>query len=522
LPVRSRPSIEGVGNKVLNTQLMMRYGLRVPKSWAIPFWLGETYFRDRSEALELLESSLERLVGSDLLFAVRSSAEGEDDSKRSFAGQFTSVLNVPGNKLVESVEKVWASLATQRLEGYSESPRRMGVLLQVMVPSEVAGVSFSCDPLSGRRVAVVEAVKGEGSRLVQDGQTPWRYEMTVDLVKLTGEGDLDPAVLDDVVRTTFWLRKRTGKDLDLEWVFDGRKLYWVQMRSLTGLKGLDRYTNTFSQEFLPGMIKPLVWSVNVPINSHAWVRLLSELTGRKDLSAENLAKSFYYRAYFNMGEFGKVWQAMGMPDDLLEQMVLMRGDGKMRFRPNPKLMLTVPRIARFLWSKRRWFSEVDGALLELRQAFERRAHERLDRLSDDELMQRVDGLLQEGVRSAYYTVLCIMSSSLVTRVWKRYLERRGMDWQSMSLSTGEDGGYPEERLRELRDLLCGAEQDLTYERLCQSPRHDLACRSFQAFLKEYGHYSESGNDFSVPPWREDPDLVLDIVRKVPQRERSKG
>lgn len=522
MPVTSGPPLDQVGNKVLKTQLLMRFGLRVPMSWAVPFWVMDAYLENREGTLDLLENEMMRVLPQDRLFAVRSSAEGEDESVRSFAGQFVSVLNVPLDQLITAVEKVWRSLNDRKLKGYSAGPGRMGVLIQVMVPPSISGVSFSCDPLSGRRLAIVEAVEGEGSRLVQEGLTPWRYEMTSDLVLLTGEGELDRKVLWEVVRTTFRLRDRTGGELDLEWVYDGRRLHWVQMRGLTGLKGLDRYTNTFSKEFLPGMIKPLVWSINVPINSRAWVRLLSELTGREDLRAENLAKSFYYRAYFNMGEFAKVWEAMGMPDDLLERMVLMQGGGKMVFRPTPKLILSLGRVMLFLWSKRRWFSDVEAALHDLRSDYEERLQEDLTALSDGELMGRIDGLLETAVTSAYYTVLCIMSSSLVTRIWHRILQRRGLDVNLLSLRTGGDGGYPEERLRELRPYFQDLDPQLTYQELCRTKGREDVCMKLQEFLAEYGHYSESGNDFSVPPWRETPDLVLDILRMSPERERAKS
>ena len=519
LPVTSSSPLEQVGNKVLKTQLMMRQGLRVPQSWAVPFWVMDAYLRDREGTLDLLDREMRRVLPGDLRFAVRSSAEGEDESVRSFAGQFASLLNVPRDRVTGAVEKVWLSLHERELKDYASGPGRMGVLVQVMVPPNVSGVSFSCDPLSGRRVVIVEAVEGEGVRLVQEGLTPWRYEMTSDLVLLAGEGGLDGKVLRDVVRTTFRLRDRTGGELDLEWVYDGRRLHWVQLRGLTGPRTLDRYTNTFSQEFLPGMIKPLVWSVNVPINSHGWVRVLSELTGRKDLSADNLARSFYYRAYFNMGEFGKVWEAMGLPQDLLERMMLMRGKGTMSFRPTPKLMLSSWRLLRFLWSKRRWFREVEAALDRLHSDYRSRKEEELKGLSDEELWRRVEGMLDAGTVSVYYTILCMISSTIVTRIWRKYLERRGMDWQVMSLRTGGDGGYPEAALRELRELMKGVQGEPILETLRRDPRNERFCRSFHDFLEEYGHYSESGNDFSVPPWREMPELVLDILRTISEKER---
>ncbi|MBN1110361.1 MAG: hypothetical protein JXA45_06345 [Methanomassiliicoccales archaeon] len=152
LPVTSGPPLDQVGNKVLKTQLLMRFGLRVPMSWAVPFWVMDAYLENREGTLDLLEKEMMRVLPQDRLFAVRSSAEGEDESVRSFAGQFVSVLNVPLDQLITAVEKVWRSLNERKLKGYSAGPGRMGVLIQVMVPPSISGVSFSCDPLSGRRL----------------------------------------------------------------------------------------------------------------------------------------------------------------------------------------------------------------------------------------------------------------------------------------------------------------------------------------------------------------------------------
>jgi pyruvate,water dikinase len=43
---------------------------------------------------------------------------------------------------------------------------------------------------------------------------------------------------------------------------------------------------------------------------------------------------------------------------------------------------------------------------------------------------------------------------------------------------------------------------------------DLFCREFDTFLDSFGHFSESGNDLSYPHWNEDPDFVLDLVRRA--------
>jgi pyruvate,water dikinase len=42
--------------------------------------------------------------------------------------------------------------------------------------------------------------------------------------------------------------------VDLEWVYDGQELFWVQMREISSLKNLATYSNRIAKEVLPGMI----------------------------------------------------------------------------------------------------------------------------------------------------------------------------------------------------------------------------------------------------------------------------
>ena len=57
------------------------------------------------------------------------------------------------------------------------------------------------------------------------------------------------------------------KPLFLEWLFDGEKIFWINIEPLQIWKDLSIYSNKIAKDMLPGIIKPLVWSVNAPLNS---------------------------------------------------------------------------------------------------------------------------------------------------------------------------------------------------------------------------------------------------------------
>ena len=121
-----------------------------------------------------------RALGESAPVAVRSSATAEDLPTASFAGQQDTYLNVVGAEaLMDAVRRCWASLWTDRAVSYRASngidPRgvRLAVAVQRMVESEIAGVLFTANPLTGRRrQAVIDASPGLGEAVVSGAVNP--------------------------------------------------------------------------------------------------------------------------------------------------------------------------------------------------------------------------------------------------------------------------------------------------------------------------------------------------------------
>ena len=114
------------------------------------------------------------LIGENVPVAVRSSATAEDLPEASFAGQQDTMLNVVGSDAVlEAVRNCWASLWTARAIGYrvrqniSSAEISQAVIVQILVPAEVAGIMFTANPLNGNRdQLVINASWGLGEAIV--------------------------------------------------------------------------------------------------------------------------------------------------------------------------------------------------------------------------------------------------------------------------------------------------------------------------------------------------------------------
>ena len=105
-------------------------------------------------------------------FAVRSSAVWED-GEFSFAGQYSSCLNVPAAEVERRYKEVVGSLFTPRAifyyrtKGFAEEEMAMAVGVMRMVEARAGGVLYTRDPLDpGREVMVINGVWGLGTAVV--------------------------------------------------------------------------------------------------------------------------------------------------------------------------------------------------------------------------------------------------------------------------------------------------------------------------------------------------------------------
>lgn len=142
---------------------------------------------DGALAAAILEAhaSLIRGSGHGVLCAVRSSATAEDLGGASFAGQHGTYYYVDAGRLLEMIRHCWASLFTpeavsyRATHGIDHASVAMAVVVQEMVPAEVAGVAFTANPVTGSGdEIVVESSWGMGAAIVDGRVTPDRYVVT--------------------------------------------------------------------------------------------------------------------------------------------------------------------------------------------------------------------------------------------------------------------------------------------------------------------------------------------------------
>jgi phosphohistidine swiveling domain-containing protein len=264
-----------VGGKGASLGRLMRAGFPVPNGFVVntgAYRLAQEEAASAGKPMEIPAQVAEEILHGYKTMAagavaVRSSATAEDLATASMAGQCETFLDVDGETgLLEAVQRCWASLDAPRLRAYfaehgiEPAKVAMAVVVQRLVPADVAGVLFTADPNGGGSgKMLIEANWGLGETVVgghaqPDVLTVERETGRVLSAKIAdkqvylaaGTGQEQPVAESlrkksclssrDVHR--LWeLGKRIsehfGAPQDIEWAFHDRNLFLLQSRPIT-------------------------------------------------------------------------------------------------------------------------------------------------------------------------------------------------------------------------------------------------------------------------------------------------
>jgi pyruvate, water dikinase len=194
LPLADVTDPMAFGGKAVALGSAIRAGLPVPDGVALSVDTVEAVVRADPDDVP----ALHRVCAAGGPRAVRSSAVGEDSVGASFAGAHCTVLGVcDPEAVVAAVRRVHASADAPQARAYRAQlglgPARMGVVVQELVPADVAGVLFTRNPVTGAAERVIEASWGLGEAVVAGLVVPDRYRLDVRgrvLERVTGEKDV--------------------------------------------------------------------------------------------------------------------------------------------------------------------------------------------------------------------------------------------------------------------------------------------------------------------------------------------
>ncbi len=169
---------------------------------------------------------------------IRSSATCEDSPLLSFAGQYSSFLNIKGEEnVLKAIKLCYQSLFSDNAKIYAKingvrlEYESMAIAVQELTPVAIAGVIFTADPVNqDDKKMIVEYTEGLGDSIVSGHIKP-----TVEEIKKTKINNLQNEFLKKLSKMALNLEKVFGNPQDIEWGWDGEKIYIFQSRNITTL-----------------------------------------------------------------------------------------------------------------------------------------------------------------------------------------------------------------------------------------------------------------------------------------------
>jgi rifampicin phosphotransferase len=478
--------------------------------------------------------------------AVRSSATAEDLPGAAFAGQQETFLNIVGEAaLLDAVRACWASLWSERAVLYrarqnvEQTTVKLAVVVQQMVPADVAGVMFTANPVSGARDEIlIDASPGLGEAVVAGMVTPDHFvlgkkrkriqeqrigrkeiiirpkagggtEQVFPAAEELTSAALSPAAIRKLAQLGMDIEQHYGEPQDIEWAWvkDGTKMgkfLILQARPMTALPEPLKIKVSGPMRMVLPMLAEM-WPVRpYPLDMTTFTGVLERA----------------------VGNFLAVMIGKSAPDPdkalLEEDGVVVRFEPP-EFRPSPGLLIT-PWIT--FWRTRhydpsRW--EQDALLAEVKQ-------------QGQELNERNPALLtwEENIQMLHEALALIPR---VMQLRERYFPQAilglGSLWILLTFAHRSDrfgillGGIETkttETNRALQNLAAQIRSDpILHNLFTHTPAEDLQSvladseagrvflKHFAAFLTEYGH-RETALTISEGAWKDQPQVVLEILK----------
>jgi pyruvate,water dikinase len=506
-----------VGDKASTLSQLKSWGYPVPMGWILP--PGD----DPEPLIQALQpSATEPLV-------VRSSAIGEDSEQAAAAGQYESVLQVTSRAMLrQAIVRIQASYDLPNAVKYrrtrEQTDTAMAVLIQKQVQGVFSGVAFSRDPIAQQGDAVaIEALPGEAQQVVSGRVTPEQYRVAIADARtqnfaslpIEGAGDVPPELIKQVALLARQIENQYhGIPQDIEWSYDGRQLWLLQSRPITTL--LPIWTRKIAAEVIPGVIRPLTWSINRPLTCGVWGDIFTIVLGDRSqgLDFNETATLHYSRAYFNASLLGQIFRLMGLPAESLE--FLTRG-AKFSQPPLSSTLRNIPGLLRLLG---RELSLVRDFQRDERQYFRpgltKLEQRSLQELSTGELLERVEAILALLKRATYYSILAPLSASLRQAVF-RVRDDKIDNSQTPEVAALREIAALAERARGIVPQLS---PERAFEQLKATASGREILQQFERLLDRYGYLSQVGTDIAVPTWKEEPQVVRELFVQFLRQEGS--
>ena len=474
---------------------------------------------------------------------VRSSAVGEDSDNSSAAGQYETIYPVNNEtELFNAInichQSYWLPKAIAYRRQREIPDVEMAVLIQPYIMSKVAGVMFTRNPLDGSSKIIIEALPGGAAKVVGGRLTPVHLEIDKNrfhesqnskvkgknnpnfkessdfFSQLENQDILPLEIIQELVNQAEAIEKFFhGLPQDIEWCWDGEKIWILQSRPITNLRPI--WTRTIAAEVIPGAIRPLTWSINRPLTCGVWGEIFTIVLGKKvaKLDFTETATLLGSHAYFNATLLGEIFRMMGLPEQGLE--FLLRGQ-KMGKPPLGKVWSALPGLWHLIQKEMavdyEFERDYNQIFVPALQSLDNNFKQNLQQNSPQSLLELLAQVqkIQEWLKPiTYYNILGPIGLGI-----RRSLFGISEEWLPTDTA-------PEiVSIRELQKLAVKLKMATKYNVNIEAEfeKNQELQWKFQQWLESYGYLSEVGTDIAVETWAEKPDNFRELLFAMARKE----
>ncbi len=328
---------EDFGSKANNLSILNQNGFNIPLGIIIPadiiksnmgnnipefssYIQEKDWVIEQKASLDALTNNIWNYLNSNKLgssFAIRSSANLEDGANTSFAGMFTSILNIDNfNDFREGFFECMLSKYSDSVISYCQANKinpfsiKLNIIIQQMIDAEHSGVCFSLNPLTGNaKEMVVESIAGLGENLVQGLVSPNRYiinwyDNVIQASEEKSENSISEPMMQKLIEISLEIQKYYGKPQDIEWAIKNNELYILQARPLTAIHFDTKYDWT-NADLKDGGISseittPFMYSLYEYAFETTMPKYLESVKISPNYKVEKWFTHFLYYSYWNI------------------------------------------------------------------------------------------------------------------------------------------------------------------------------------------------------------------------------
>ena len=523
-----------------------------------------------------LQSFLESQGLQNSFISVRSSVNHEDGDTASFAGIHDSVLNICGSDAIEQAilqcfASVWSirAISYRRKMNIADLDVAVALVINEMIPAQVAGVAFSCEPVTGRHdVISINANFGLGESVVSGAVEPDQYRLhryqkniidsrigkkqKIYRAKEQGGCAWEPGAPDKACLTEMQLKKlallcdrifhtlgQGDQHQDIEWVFDGKDFVVLQSRPVTAIKKAvcpeisdqqEMWSNGNFRDAVPMVMPDLVaefcdFHINDILHKNFKYFYIVD-------PALRFARRFKGRFYCNASLLQWLWY--DAVDFSPEKLNINLGGHQALINIDKKYQTGVLRKFTRIWRGLKFFSKLAQYRKRASDIFaaetayaEQQLKVNLGLLDDKQLIEHLNNLDSHLIGYNQSFIMLTSQSGaifMLIQVLEKYFNETAAYQMANTLMarqgdlTSANHGY---QLRELAKIL--QDDNIALEIINQDsfnakfwqgllPEGSKFKQAFSKFINDYGHRAIYEIDLSRPRWREDSDYLFSCIQ----------